>query len=180
MGTTAHLEKNMDTTKPEHSSGPQKDHPVGAGLGATTGGLAGAMVGGLAAGPLGAVAGATIGGGVGGVIGVDIAQDTARAPVDASSEHYARVEPLLLDRFRDREYAQGRRFEDFYRAYLHGVACHDRHGYQIWTTQIEQDVQQAWEQDPASNAMPWEVARDVIVDGWHAAEHVGAQDRTHA
>lgn len=129
-------------------------HPVGTGVGATGGALAGAAAG-TVAGPVGTMVGGVIGAVVGGLAGKAAAEAVNPTAEEAHwRENYTR-EPY---------YEQGRSFDDYGPAYMHGVRGRLQHEAD-WDT-AEPRLASEWSNARSSSGLNWEQARPASRAAW--------------
>jgi uncharacterized protein (TIGR02284 family) len=129
-------------------------HPVGTGVGATGGAMAGAAAGTIG-GPVGTVVGGVIGAVVGGLAGKAAAEAINPTAEEAHwRENYTR-EPY---------YEQGRSFDDYGPAYMHGVRGRMEHESD-WDT-AEPRLASDWSTARASSGLNWEQARPASRAAW--------------
>lgn len=129
-------------------------HPVGTGVGATGGALAGAAAGTIG-GPVGTMVGGVIGAVVGGLAGKAAAEAVNPTAEEAHwRENYTR-EPY---------YEQGRSYDDYGPAYMHGVQ--GRMKYQgDWDT-AEPQLASEWSNSRSASGLEWEKARPATRAAW--------------
>ncbi len=133
-------------------------HPVGTGVGATGGAMAGAAAGTIA-GPVGTMVGGVIGAVVGGLAGKAAAEAVNPTAEEAHwRENYQR-EPY---------YEQGRSFDDYRPAYMHGVQGRMQHQGD-WDT-AEPQLASGWAGARASSGLNWEQARPASRAAWDRVE----------
>jgi len=129
-------------------------HPVGTGLGAAGGAVAGAAAG-TVAGPVGTMVGGVIGAVVGGLAGKAAAEAiNPTAEEEHWRENYSR-EPY---------YEQGRSFDDYRPAYMHGVQGRMKH-QSDWDT-AEPQLASEWENAHSGSGLSWEQARPATRAAW--------------
>lgn len=138
-------------------------HPVGTTIGAAGAGALGAVAGAIAMGPIGAVVGGAIAAGVGGAVGHEAAE--------AANPTYYSIEPTLRERFPERDYAQGRKFEDFEDAYAFGAQERDRY-QRAWDDELDVDLQKRWEAEHRNGQLAYTDARPAIRDSWDTSTPV--------
>jgi uncharacterized protein (TIGR02284 family) len=141
-------------------------HPVGTGVGATGGAVAGAAAG-TVAGPVGTMVGGVIGAVVGGLAGKAAAEAINPTAEEAHwREQYTR-EPY---------YKQGRSFDDYGPAYMHGVHGRLRHEAD-WDT-AEPRLASEWANARSSSGLNWEEARPATRAAWDRVDRQrgGASD----
>ncbi|HYD77764.1 PA2169 family four-helix-bundle protein [Ramlibacter sp.] len=133
-------------------------HPVGTGVGATGGAVAGAAAGSIG-GPVGSVVGGVIGAVVGGLAGKAAAEAINPTAEEAHwRDNYMR-EPY---------YEQGRSFDDYGPAYMHGV--HGRMQEEgDWDT-AEPRLASGWANARAGSGLNWEQARPASRAAWERVE----------
>lgn len=159
-----HADKKLDANR-DPITGEPGSHPVGTTLGAAAAGTAGAVVGAGIAGPLGAAVGAAIGAATGGALGHHAAE--------TANPTYVEVEPELVARFEERDYANGRVYEDYRDAYAFGASERARlaRDPMHWDDRLEGDLRTRWdEQNRTKVGLKWEEAKHAVRDAWHAAE----------
>lgn len=129
-------------------------HPVGTGVGATGGAVAGAAAGAIG-GPVGSMVGGVIGAVVGGLAGKAAAEVVNPTAEEAHwRDNYTR-EPY---------YQQGRSFDDYGPAYMHGV--HGRMQHETdWDT-AEPRLASEWDNARAGSGLNWEQARPASRAAW--------------
>jgi hypothetical protein len=133
-------------------------HPVGTGVGATGGALAGAAAGTIA-GPVGTMVGGVIGAVVGGLAGKAAAEAVNPTAEEAHwRDNYTR-EPY---------YEQGRTFDDYQPAYMHGVNARMQHDTD-WEA-AEPRLASEWENQRAGSGLSWEQARPASRAAWDRVE----------
>ena len=129
-------------------------HPVGTGVGAAGGAVAGAAAG-TVAGPVGTMVGGVIGAVVGGLAGKAAAEAINPTAEEAHwRENYTR-EPY---------YEQGRSFDDYGPAYMHGVRGRMQHESD-WDS-AEPRLASEWSNARASSGLNWEQARPATRAAW--------------
>lgn len=129
-------------------------HPIGTGVGATGGAVAGAAAGTIG-GPVGSVVGGLIGAVVGGLAGKAAAEAINPTAEEAHwRDNYTR-EPY---------YEQGRSFDDYGPAYMHGVHGRIRHEAD-WDT-AEPRLASEWDNARAGSGLNWEQARPASRAAW--------------
>jgi uncharacterized protein (TIGR02284 family) len=129
-------------------------HPVGTGIGATGGAVAGAAAG-TVAGPVGTMVGGVIGAVVGGLAGKAAAEAVNPTAEEAYWRERYTQEPY---------YEQGRGFDDYGPAYLHGV--HGRLKHQSdWDT-AEPQLAAEWSNARAGSGLDWDRARPASRAAW--------------
>jgi uncharacterized protein (TIGR02284 family) len=130
-------------------------HPVGTGVGATGGAVAGAAAGTIA-GPVGTMVGGVIGAVVGGLAGKAAAEAVNPTAEEAHwRENYTR-EPY---------YEQGRSFDDYGPAYMHGVRGRMQHRDSDWDT-AEPHLASEWDRSRAKSGLDWHQARPASRAAW--------------
>ena len=129
-------------------------HPVGTGVGAAGGAVAGAAAG-TVAGPVGTMVGGVIGAVVGGLAGKAAAE--AINPT-AEEEHWRE------NYTREPYYEQGRSFDEYRPAYLHGVHGRMQHEGD-WDT-AEPRLASEWENARSGSGLTWEQARPASRAAW--------------
>jgi uncharacterized protein (TIGR02284 family) len=133
-------------------------HPVGTGVGATGGALAGAAAGTIA-GPVGTMVGGVIGAVVGGLAGKAAAEAVNPTAEEAHwRDNYTR-EPY---------YEQGRTFDDYQPAYMHGMNARMQHDTD-WEA-AEPRLASEWENQRAGSGLSWEQARPASRAAWDRVE----------
>ncbi|TFY99023.1 ferritin-like domain-containing protein [Ramlibacter humi] len=129
-------------------------HPVGTGVGATGGAVAGAAAGTIA-GPVGTVVGGVIGAVVGGLAGKAAAEAVNPTAEEAHwRENYTR-EPY---------YEQGRSFDDYGPAYMHGMR--GRLSNETDWDAAEPGLGSDWSNARAGSGLSWEQARPASRAAW--------------
>jgi uncharacterized protein (TIGR02284 family) len=129
-------------------------HPVGTGVGAAGGAVAGAAAG-TVAGPVGTMVGGVIGAVIGGLAGKAAAEAINPTAEEAHwRDNYTR-EPY---------YEQGRSFDDYGPAYMHGVRGRMDHEAD-WDT-AEPRLASEWSNARASSGLNWEQARPATRAAW--------------
>lgn len=129
-------------------------HPLGTGIGATGGAMAGAAAGTIG-GPVGTMVGGVIGAVVGGLAGKAAAEAVNPTAEEAHwRENYTR-EPY---------YEQGRSFDDYGPAYMHGVRGRMQHE-EDWDT-AEPRLASEWDSARAGSGLDWERARPASRAAW--------------
>lgn len=139
-------------------------HPVGTGVGATGGALAGAAAGTIG-GPVGTMVGGVIGAVVGGLAGKAAAEAVNPTAEEAHwRDNYTR-EPY---------YEQGRSYDDYGPAYMHGVQGRMQHQGD-WDT-AEPHLASEWSNSRSSSGLEWEKARPATRAAWDRVDRQrGAQ-----
>ncbi|WBY03550.1 PA2169 family four-helix-bundle protein [Ramlibacter tataouinensis] len=133
-------------------------HPVGTGVGATGGAVAGAAAGAIG-GPVGSMVGGVIGAVVGGLAGKAAAEAINPTAEEAHwRDNYTR-EPY---------YEQGRSFDDYGPAYMHGV--HGRMRHETDWDAAEPRLASEWDNARAGSGLSWEQARPASRAAWDRAE----------
>lgn len=135
-------------------------HPVGTGVGAAGGAMAGAAAG-TVGGPVGTLVGGVIGAVVGGLAGKAAAE--AINPT-AEEEHWRE------NYTREPYYEQGRSYDDYGPAYMHGVR--GRMEYESdWDT-AEPRLASDWSTARASSGLNWDQARPASRAAWERADRI--------
>jgi len=129
-------------------------HPVGTGIGATGGAVAGAAAGTIA-GPVGTMVGGVIGAVVGGLAGKAAAEAVNPTAEEAHWRERYTQEPY---------YEQGRSFDDYGPAYMHGVNGRLKH-QSDWDT-AEPHLASEWDTARSSSGLDWERARPASRAAW--------------
>lgn len=151
----------LDTEHREHHenrdplTGEGGAHPVGTGVGAASGGTVGAMVGGAVAGPVGALIGAAVGGLAGGLAGKGVAES-----INPSEE-----ESFWRENHGNRNYSQGRSYDELRPAYQYGWEARGRYQDRTWD-EAETDLRSGWDQSRGSSTLAWDDARHASRDAW--------------
>ena len=140
-------------------------HPVGTGVGATGGALAGAAAG-TVAGPIGTMVGGVIGAVVGGLAGKAAAEAVNPTAEDAHWRENYTSEPY---------YEQGRSYEDYGPAYMHGV--HARMKHQGDWDSAEPFMASEWANARAGSELSWDEARPASRAAWDRAGLAGTGSR---
>lgn len=147
-----------DREEPDLNRDPITDepgaHPVGTGVGAAGGAVAGAAAGTIG-GPIGTLVGGVIGAVVGGLAGKAAAEAVNPSTEEAHwRENYA-SEPYV---------EQGRSFDDYGPAYMHGVRGRMEHETD-WEA-AEPRLASEWSNSRASSGLNWEQARPASRAAW--------------
>jgi uncharacterized protein (TIGR02284 family) len=133
-------------------------HPVGTGVGAAGGAVAGAAAGTIG-GPVGTLVGGVIGAVVGGLAGKAAAEAVNPSTEEAHwRENYSR-EPY---------FEQGRSFDDYRPAYMHGMQGRLQHDTD-WDA-AEPRLASEWSNARASSGLSWEQARPASRAAWDRVE----------
>ncbi|HZY18895.1 MAG TPA: PA2169 family four-helix-bundle protein [Ramlibacter sp.] len=133
-------------------------HPVGTGVGAAGGAMAGA-----AAGTIGGPVGTLVGGVIGAVVG-GLAGKAAAEAVNPTAE-----ESHWRDNYtREPYYEQGRTFDDYGPAYMHGVRGRMQHDTD-WDA-AEPRLASEWQASRASSGLDWQQARPATRAAWDRVE----------
>lgn len=163
---TPGAEANRDPLTGETGS-----HPVGTGVGAASGGTVGAVIGGAVGGPVGALIGAAVGGLAGGLAGKGVAESVNPTEEDA----------FWRDNYANRDYAQGRTYDDLQPAYRYGWESRTKHHDRNWD-QAENDLRSGWDQARGSSSLAWDDARQATRDAWDRVSgrthSISSEDRT--
>lgn len=130
-------------------------HPVGTGVGAASGGTVGAVIGGAVGGPVGALIGAAVGGLAGGLAGKGVAESVNPTEEDA----------FWRDNHANRDYAQGRSYDDLRPAYQYGWESRAQHGDRDWN-QAESDLSSGWDKARGESRLAWDDAKSATRDAW--------------
>jgi uncharacterized protein (TIGR02284 family) len=147
-----------DREEPDLNRDPLTDepgaHPVGTGVGAAGGAMAGAAAGTIG-GPLGTLVGGVIGAVVGGLAGKAAAEAVNPSTEEAHWRENYSSEPY---------FEQGRSFEDYQPAYLHGVQGRLQHDTD-WD-EAEPRLASEWSNARAGSGLDWEQARPASRAAW--------------
>ena len=160
----------MNNTAKKHDAnrdpitGEPGSHPVGTTVGAAAAGTAGAIVGAGLAGPLGAAVGAGLGVAAGAAVGHNAAETVNPTYID--------VEPELVAQFGERDYTNGRPYEDYRDAYAFGAAERSKlAGDRVdWDDRLEANLRTRWDSTRAKAGLAWDDAKHAVRDSWHAVE----------
>ena len=134
-------------------------HPIGTTIGAAGAGALGAVAGAIAMGPIGAVVGGALAAGVGGAVGHEAAE--------VANPTYYSIEPTLKERFPDRDYGQGRQFEDYQDAYIFGARERERYNNEPWRDELDADLERRWDEEHRNGQLAYRDARPAIRDSWN-------------
>ncbi|HEX2645240.1 MAG TPA: glycine zipper domain-containing protein, partial [Thermoanaerobaculia bacterium] len=179
---TAGLASGTSTAELDHEHTPGADanrdpltgetgaHPVGTGVGAASGGTVGAVIGGAVGGPVGALIGAAVGGLAGGLAGKGVAESVNPTEEDA----------FWRDNYANRDYAQGRSYDDLKPAYQYGWESRTRHQDRDWN-QAENELRSGWEQAKGQSRLAWDDAKSATRDAWdrvgNRSHSISSEDR---
>ena len=157
---TGTLDADRHDANRDPLTGEPGSHPVGTGVGAATGGTVGAVLGGAVGGPVGAIIGAAVGGLTGGFAGKGLAESVNPTEEDT----------FWSDAYKDRPYAQGRKYEDLRPAYRYGWESRTRYADRDWHD-VESDLQRDWSTRQGGTNLDWNTARPAAYDAWNRVEN---------
>ena len=184
-GRTDDLDRDSSRTNPDAPdanrdpiTGAPGSHPIGTGVGATGGTAAGVAAGaaiGTAVAPgVGTIAGGVIGGIVGGVGGGLAGKGVAEAVNPTAEDAYWR------ENYKDRDYVDTERYEDYQPAYRIGwESCAVNRPQGRTFGQVESDLQREWPTRRGGSTLGWDKARNAARDAWDRVERAipGDADR---
>ena len=136
-------------------TGEPGSHPVGTGVGAATGAATGAAIGGVVGGPPGALLGAALGGIAGGLAGHGVAE-----AVNPTEE-----DTFWSNAYANRNYAQGRSYDEWRPAYRYGWETRGQHANRNWN-EAENDLERGWENFKGESRLKWNEAKNATRDAW--------------
>ena len=139
----------------DHSLVGVPNHPAAATAGAVVGGAAAGAVVGTAAGPVGTAIGAVVGA-VAGALGGDAIASSVEQVRDA--EHWRQ-------KFADRPYLAGERFDEFVPAFEYGHGSRQQHRDRSFDA-AEAELARGWDETRGAAGLEWSRARPAVRDAW--------------